>query len=389
MKKTQLIYENDSYCAEFEATVLSCTENDGRYDVVLDRTAFFPEGGGQAADKGTIDGILVLDVQINDGVVIHSLESVCPIGKTVTGKLDWQTRFTRMQRHSGEHILSGTVHSLFGYNNVGFHMSETGMKIDFDGPLTQSDIDRVEKEVNFAVWKNLKVTAFYPTDEEIKNIQYRSKLDNIENLRLVEIEGVDCCACCAPHVARTGEVGLVKIIDSMPVKGGIRLTVLAGYEALCDYSMLNTLNKQLMKTLSVSREAVADAAKRQTELIDTLRHEKGELSNRLAWRELSLVKVNNSAYAFSENLSYEELIHCANMLSDERVELALLFSKNDDDGYIYLVSSRERDVREIVKELNNTFDGRGGGKSNYAQGRVVCDSTEKLKSFAEKCLNGQ
>ena len=298
MKKTQLIYENDSYCAEFEATVLSCIENNGRYDVVLDRTAFFPEGGGQAADKGTIDGILVLDVQINDGVVIHSLESVCPIGKTVIGKLDWQTRFTRMQRHSGEHILSGTVHSLFGYNNVGFHMSETGMKIDFDGPLTQSDIDRVEKEVNFAVWKNLKVTAFYPTDEEIKNIEYRSKLDNIENLRLVEIEGVDCCACCAPHVARTGEIGLVKIIDSMPVKGGIRLTVLAGYEALCDYSMLNTLNKQLMKTLSVTREAVSDAAKRQTELIDTLRHEKGELSNRLAWRELSLVKVNNSAYAF-------------------------------------------------------------------------------------------
>jgi len=388
MKKTELIYENDSYCAEFEATVLSCTENNGRYDVVLDRTAFFPEGGGQAADKGTIDGILVLDVQINDGVVIHSLERVCPIGKTVTGKLDWQTRFTRMQRHSGEHILSGTVHSLFGYNNVGFHMSETGMKIDFDGPLTQSDIDRVEEEVNFAVWKNLKVTAFYPTDEEIKNIEYRSKLDNIENLRLVEIEGVDCCACCAPHVARTGEVGLVKIIDSMPVKGGIRLTVLAGYEALCDYSMLNTLNKQLMKTLSVTREAVSDAAKRQTELIDTLRHEKGELSNRLAWRELSLVNVNNSAYAFSENSSYDELIYCANKLADEGVETSLLFSKNDDDGYIYLISSRERDVREIVKRLNTTFNGRGGGKPNYAQGRVICDSIEKLKSFAENCLNG-
>ncbi|MBR3870754.1 MAG: hypothetical protein IKJ17_04560 [Clostridia bacterium] len=387
MKKTELIYENDSYCAEFEATVLSCIENDGRYDVVLDRTAFFPEGGGQAADKGTIDGILVLDVQVNDGVVIHTVESVCPIGKKVTGKIDWQTRFTRMQRHSGEHILSGTVHSLFGYNNVGFHMSETGMKIDFDGPLTQPDIDRVEKEVNFAVWKNLKVTAFYPTDEEIKNIEYRSKLDNIENLRLVEIEGVDCCACCAPHVARTGEVGLVKIIDSMPVKGGIRLTVLAGYEALCDYSMLNTLNKQLMKTLSVTREAVSNAAKRQTELIDTLRHEKGELSNRLAWRELSVVKVNNSAYAFSENSSYDELIYCANKLADEGVETSLLFSKNDDDGYIYLISSRERDVREIVKRLNTTFNGRGGGKPNYAQGRVVCDSTEKLKSFAENCLN--
>ena len=386
MKKTELIYENDSYCAEFEATVLSCTENNGRYDVVLDRTAFFPEGGGQAADKGTIDGILVLDVQINDGVVIHTIESVCPIGKKVTGKIDWQTRFTRMQRHSGEHILSGTVHSLFGYNNVGFHMSETGMKIDFDGPLAQSDIDRVEKEVNFAVWKNLKVTAFYPTDEEIKNIEYRSKLDNIENLRLVEIEGVDCCACCAPHVARTGEVGLVKIIDSMPVKGGIRLTVLAGYEALCDYSMLNTLNKQLMKTLSVTREAVSDAAKRPTELIDTLRHEKGELSNRLAWRELSLVKVNNSAYAFSENSSYDELIYCANKLADEGVETSLLFSKNDDDGYIYLISSRERDVREIVKRINTTFNGRGGGKSNYAQGRIICDSIEKLKSFAEELL---
>ncbi len=383
---TEKLYEKDSYCYEFEATVISCAENGGAYDVVLDRTAFFPEGGGQAPDKGTIDGEEVIDVQISDGVVIHKIATAFSCGEKVTGWIDWPLRFCRMQRHSGEHILSGIVHSLFGYNNVGFHMSESEMTVDFDGALTQSDIERTEKEVNFTLWKNLAITAFYPTDEEAQRISYRSKLENIENLRLVMVEGIDCCACCAPHVAKTGEIGLVKIIDATPNKGGTRLTVLAGYEALRDYSMLNYSNKQMMKTLSVSREAVSDAAKRQVELADSLRRENKELLCRLAWSELSPVRVNNSAYAFSENLSYDELRHCANMLSGEGADIALLFSKSDGESYIYVVSSHRYDIRPIVKKLNDAFEGKGGGKQNYAQGKVLSDSIEKLKTFAEALL---
>ncbi|MBR5543804.1 MAG: hypothetical protein IKU65_06900 [Oscillospiraceae bacterium] len=382
---TERLYEKDSYCREFEATVVSCEKNGDLYDVVLDRTAFFPEGGGQYADKGTVDGIAVEDVQIHNGIVVHKMPCALECGRKVTGRIDWEIRFCRMQRHSGEHILSGVVHSLFGYNNVGFHMSEREMTVDFDGVFSPGDIENVEKAVNSVVWKNLKITISYPTDDEEKTVSYRSKLENIENLRLVTIEDTDCCACCAPHVSRTGEIGIVKVIDSTPNKGGTRLTVLAGATALHDYSELNRANKQMMKTLSVPREDVSAAAERQVELVSSLRYENQELAKRLAWSELSVIKINSSAISFAENLSYEELRHCSNMLMEQGCEVCLLFSTNDRENYIYVVSG-VRDIRAIVKSLNDTFDGKGGGKPNYAQGKIVSGSTETIRTFAEEIL---
>ncbi len=383
---TELLYLKNAYCDEFEATVISCEKSGEGYDVVLDATAFFPEGGGQASDEGTIDGIPVLDVQMRDGVVVHKVNSPLEVGEKVSGRLNFALRFSRMQRHSGEHILSGIVHSLYGYNNVGFHMSDVEMTVDFDGVLTASDLKRVEKEVNFTLWKNLDITVSFPTAEEEKAFFYRSKLENIKNLRLVTIEGVDCCACCAPHVAKTGEIGLVKIIDATPNKGGTRLTVLAGEVALSDYARLNSASKAMMKTLSVSREDVADAAKRQVDLVSALRFENRELSKRLAWSELAPREVDSSAYAFSKNLSYDELCHCANMLSAEGKEVSLLFSSDDDKNYIYVISSASIDVRPMVKSLNGAFDGRGGGKPNYAQGKIVSDSVEEIEKFVKEIL---
>ena len=383
---TERIYEKNAYCSEFEATLISCTEKDGLYDVVLDKTAFFPEGGGQAPDKGTIDGVAVLDVQIRDGVICHTTEKPIECGKRAVGKIDFALRFSRMQRHSGEHVLSGIVHSLYGYNNVGFHMSEVEMTVDFDGVLSPEDVERVEKEVNFTLWKNLEIKPFFPTDEEAEKIPYRSKLDITENLRLVEIDGVDVCACCAPHVAKTGEVGIVKIIDATPNKGGTRLTVLAGEVALGDYARLNLANKQMMKTLSVSRFDVADAAERQVELVASLRYENEQLSNRLAWSELSPIEISGAKIAFSEKLSYDELRFCSNMLTDEGSEINFLFSTDDGENYIYVISSQVRNVRAIVKGLNDAFDGRGGGRDNYAQGKIICRETKKIEAFVKEIL---
>ncbi len=383
---TERLYEKNQYMSEFSAEVISCTENNGLYGVVLDKTAFFPEGGGQAPDKGTIDGVSVVDVQMNDGVILHKVNSPFKVGQIVSGKIDFPLRFSRMQRHSGEHILSGIVHKRFGYNNVGFHMSETEMTVDFDGVLTQSDIEATEKEVNFTVWKNLEIKAFFPTDEETQSIEYRSKLENIENLRLVTIEGVDCCACCAPHVARTGEIGLVKIIDATPNKGGTRLTVLAGEVAISDYARLNLATKQMMKTLSVSRDEVADSAKRQVDLVGALRYENEELKCRLAWSELKPKKVNGATLAFCEKLSYEELRYCSNKLSEGGSELNFLFSSEDGENYIYVISSTNRDIKPIVKSVNDALDGRGGGKGNFAQGKIVSDSTEEIENFLKEIL---
>ena len=379
---TERLYEKDAYCREFTANVLSCDFENGFYNIVLDKTAFFPEGGGQAPDKGILNGIEVLDVQIHDGVIIHKTNEKINAGDKVCGKLDWETRFRRMQNHSGEHILSGTVHALFGYNNVGFHMSKNEMTVDFDGMLKADDIARVEEITNSVIYRNLPIDISYPAHEEAVQLQYRSKLDITENLRLVTIGDVDCCACCAPHVARTGEVGVVKVIDFTPNKGGTRLTVKAGADAFSDYAMLNRQTKSLMKTLSVSRELVSDAAEKQLELINSLRYENGELRKRLAWSELSPICYDACTVAFEKNLTYDELRHCANKLLEGEVRVCLLFSTDDGENYIYIISGKDADIRPAVKALNDAFAGKGGGKPNYAQGKIT-GSEEKIKEFVQ------
>ncbi len=380
---TERLYENDAYCREFTAEVLSCEFENGFYNIVLDKTAFFPEGGGQAPDGGTLNGFPVSDVQISDGLIIHKINEKIDVGEKVRGKIDWETRFRRMQNHSGEHILSGTVHSLFGYNNVGFHMSKAEMTVDFDGVLKAEDIATVEKITNSVVYRNLSIEISYPTPEEAATIQYRSKLDITEHLRLVTVGDVDCCACCAPHVAKTGEVGVVKVVDFTPNKGGTRLTVKAGADAFADYSMLNRQSKSLMKTLSVSRELVSDAAQKQLELINALRYENSELRKKLAWSELSPIRYDACTAAFAKKLTYDELRHCANKFLESDARICLLFSTDDEKNYIYIISSSDADIRPTVKALNDAFNGKGGGKPNYAQGKIA-GSEEKIKEFVKK-----
>lgn len=382
---TQKIYEIDSYCREFAAVVKSCTLNDGAYDVVLNRTAFFPEGGGQAADLGFINDAKVLDVQIKDDIITHKVESAFEVGSEVTGKIDWELRFARMQSHTGEHIVSGIVNSIYGYTNIGFHMSEAVMTVDFSGPLTQEDIDRVELQSNLAVYKNASVTATYPSKAELEKAEYRSKLDLTEGVRLVTIDGVDCCACCAPHLGTTGEVGLIKIISCTPYKQGTRIEMIAGINAYKDYAELNASNKALMGMLSVPRYSVKDAVVKQAELIQTLRSENQAMSRKLALYELQPVEMGDCAYAISANLSYDELRYCANSLTEKGFNTCVLLSKTDE-GYIYTVGSSNRDVRDIVKELNSLFNGKGGGKPDYAQGKIASGAEDEIKAAVEKML---
>lgn len=382
---TEKIYENDSYCREFNAVVESCTLNDGAYDVVLNRTAFFPEGGGQAPDLGFINDVKVLDVQIKDDVIIHKVESALEVGAEVTGKIDWDLRFSRMQSHTGEHIVSGIVNSIYGYSNTGFHMSESVMTVDFSGPLTQEDIEKIELESNLAVYKNASATATYPDGNELEKIHYRSKLDLTEGVRIVTIDGIDCCACCAPHVKATGEVGLIKIISCTPYKQGTRIEMIAGIHAYNDYVQLNSSNKALMGMLSVPRYNVKDAVTKQAELIQALRSDNQSMSRKLALYELQPTEVGDGVYAITADLSYDELRYCANALTEKGHSTCVLLSKNDE-GYIYTVSSSTTDVRTIVKELNETFNGKGGGKPDYAQGKIASAPEDDVKSAIEKLL---
>ncbi len=383
---TEKLYEQSAYLWEFTAKVLSCEKNGDSYAVVLDKTAFFPEGGGQGADKGTLNGVDVLDVQINDEIITHKTAEPIQVGAEVKGVLDRELRFARMQSHSAEHVVSGIVHSMFGYENTGFHMSEKIMTVDFSGPLTKEDITDIELRANKAVYANTKITAFFPTPEEAEKIQYRSKLEITEGLRLVTIEGVDCCACCAPHVGATGEIGLIKVIDFCPNKGGTRLEVVAGIFALEDYISLNSANKGFMKLFSAKRNEVEEAVSRQNDLVNELRGENSRLLKRLAIAELNPNEAGDSAYAFCEGLSYDELRHCSNYLLEKGVNVCVLLSETEPGSYIYVVSSEKTDVKPIVAELNLTFSGKGGGKPNYAQGKISAQGTAEIKTALEKIL---
>ena len=384
---TERLFEKDAYCRSFTAAVVSCEEKDGFFLVVLDKTAFFPEGGGQAPDKGTINGENVLDVQEKDGIVYHKTEKALETGAEVQCELDWDLRFSRMQSHSGEHIVSGVVHSLFGYDNVGFHMSEKTMTVDFSGPLTAEDIAKVELESNKAIYLNAPITASYPTKEELINTDYRSKIEPRDGIRLITIEGIDCCACCAPHPAFTGEIGVVKIIDYCPHKKGTRIEMVAGINAFYDYSALHTSNKQVMNLLSAKRDSIALSVEKLQETANNLKSENGKMSRKLALASLSPVTVNGSSYAISENMSYDDLRECANNLIQNGTRKCILLSSSDENSYIYVVSSAENDVRAIVNVLNSTFGGKGGGKDNYAQGKLSAPSDKELTPVIEEILN--
>ena len=227
---TEKLYEVDSYVQNFTAQVVSCTPVPGGFAVVLDRTAFFPEGGGQPCDTGRLGGARVLAVHTDGETITHTTDTPLTAGETVDGCLDWPARLDAMQQHTGEHILSGALHRLFGAENVGFHIGSPYVRMDTSIPLTQEQLAQAEAEANAAVRADTPVHCWVPDPETLARTDYRSKKELTGDVRLVEAGG-DCCACCGTHLTRTGEVGLIKIISFAHYKSGMRLAVACGQRA--------------------------------------------------------------------------------------------------------------------------------------------------------------
>ncbi len=379
------LFENDSYVKEFFATVTSCREKDGKYYITLDKTAFFPEGGGQAPDKGEIKGIPVIDVQEKGDEVIHTLAEPLALGEEVKGAIDWPLRFSRMQNHCAEHILSGVIHRLYGYNNVGFHMNDSLITFDVDGPLTAEDMERVEKEANRAVFENAPISVLYPTAEEFENIECRSKIELAEGVRLINVEGFDTCACCAPHPKRAGEIGLIKVVNFFPNKGGTRIEMLAGALALADYSYLHSAAKAIMKQLSAKRDELAQSVAKLGDDLAAARGEIKNLSEKLAAASLKTEKTERAIIGFTPDADFNSLRNIANGLTGEN-EYVALFSQNGENDYNYLVATKSGDVRELVKALNQAFSGKGGGKPDCAQGKLTASSPDNITEFIKTRL---
>ncbi len=377
---TVKLYEQDAYIKEFIARVESCEDAKGGYAVVLNQTAFFPEGGGQASDKGTLNGIEVLDVQLKEDTIVHTLATPLKVGEEVTGILDFETRFDRMQNHTGEHLLSGVIHTAFGYNNIGFHMNDQLVTLDVNGTLDASQIALAEATANGAVYQNRKVTATFPSEETLQTLEYRSKLELTNGVRIVEIEGYDTCACCAPHVKATGEIGMIKVIDFYPNKQGTRIEMVCGKRALADYQNLNKANKEIMGLLSAKREETPAKVKQEQETLQGVRAQFKNLSQKLAWAQLQSTSLGNHVIGFTPDGSYDELRYCVNRLQETHLGICALFSQNEQGEAIYIVASVKENTQDLVKEMNTALNGRGGGKPGFAQGKVGA-TQEQVKTW--------
>ena len=264
---TEKLYYKDAYLAEFSATVLACDAIDGGYRIVLDKTAFFPEEGGQYSDRGYIESARVSDVREESGVIYHLADSPMTVGESVTCKIDFDERYEKMQCHTAEHILSGLIHTHFALDNVGFHLGADYVTMDVSGVLERADLDRIEDLANAVVFANVAVTSEFPTPDELPTMNYRAKLDITENVRIVRIGEYDACACCAPHVARSGECGLIKILDFQKLRGGIRMFITAGRRALAYFRAMFTAAGEISQLLSVPKEEISDGVSKLAEAL--------------------------------------------------------------------------------------------------------------------------
>ena len=364
---TEKLYYSDGHLSRFTARVTSCEKEDGAWAVKLDRSAFFP-GGGQGADEGVLSDMKLLGLREEGEDIVHLTPAPLEPGALVEGRIDWPLRFSRMQGHSGEHILSGTVHRLFGYDNVGFHMGEEAITIDFSGELSREDLSRAELEANRAIWRDVPVRTLLPTPGELAAMDYRSKKELTGQVRIVEIEGVDLCACCAPHVSHSGEVGLLKIIDSMRHRGGTRLTLLCGEAALLDYEALHENNAAVSAALSAKRLETGGAIARVMAEQEERRAEFTKLKRELLQLKAAALRpTEGSICIFESDIDMITLRELVNAGSELAGKVCAGFAGTDGD-YKYIIGSRSVPLRARAKEINATIDGRGGGSDAMIQG---------------------
>lgn len=368
---TKRLYETDGHLADFSATVLSCIPAGKHFLVALDHTAFFPEGGGQAADTGILGGVRVVDVQLLGDEILHETELPLKSGATVTGQLDWEQRLRRMQNHTGEHLICGLIHTHFGLDNVGFHLGSDVVTVDVNGVLSWTQLLQIEWEANRAVAENVPVTVSFPDADVLPTLSYRSKLDLTEDVRVVTIEGYDRCACCAPHVSRTGEIGCIKILDSMHYKGGTRFYLLCGLDALADYNERLASVAMISKTLSAKQTEIADAVKRLLEERDAERHTSAGLRQQMLKLHLeSIAFPAGHVCLFEPFFDPNMLRRFVNEVIPQCEGVCIACSGSDVTGYHYILASRTIALGALRAPMHAALGGKGGGTDTMQQGSL-------------------
>lgn len=375
---TQKLFYENMYLQNFSATVTSCEQVREHWHITLDATAFYPEGGGQPGDTGYLGSVRVLDTHSQGDEIIHIAEGPVEPGEKIEGKIDWEPRFSRMQHHTGEHIVSGLIHRLYGYDNVGFHMGHDAVTLDLSGELSGADLEKVERLANEAVWKNLPVEISYPSPEALAALEYRSKKELSGAVRIVTVPEYDICACCGTHVQKTGEIGFIKLVNFQRYKGGVRIWMLCGGEALEDYTRKNKDVFAVSALLSAKPHEITEALERLLKERDGLKLDLGLLQDRLFEYKAAAIQPGDFTIQFEENLSPNELRKYCLALC-ERCETAAVFS-GEGLSWKYAIGSKKQDVRILGKAFNAAFSGKGGGKAGLIQGSATGDP-EAIKQF--------
>ena len=379
--KTNKLFYADTHLVEFSAVVVDCFEGKLGFEVELDQTAFYPEGGGQAADKGTLKGIEVLHVHEDGERVLHRMAQPLTVGETVQGRIDYAHRFDLMQQHTGEHIVSGIINSRYGYHNVGFHMGWESITIDFDGVIPPEELPELERLANEAIYRNIPLNIWTPSPEELPDVFYRTKRALPWPVRIVQVPGYDSCACCGLHVARTGEIGLIKLFSCVKFRNGSRIEMLCGKRAFDFLSRNYEQNRMVSGAFSSKLLETGEAAKKMNELLDTQKRRIAELETQ-SYRSLAAKCAGKGdTLVIREGLDSVGVRKLADLIADSCGGTAAVFSGSDGEAMSYCLIRKGGDLRSFNREMTSALDGRGGGKPECQMGTVRCTAEAILQHF--------
>ena len=378
--ETRKLYYEDCHLRRFTAQVMGCEKTGRGYEILLDATAFYPEGGGQACDLGTLGNVAVLDVRERGEQVVHLCDGPLPVGSTQEGIIDWERRFDQMQQHTGEHIISGIVHRRFGFDNVGFHVGAELLEVDFDGIIPQEALAEIEAEANRVIWQNLQLRCWYPSEEELPRVGYRTKRALPWPVRIVEIPGVDKCACCGVQVAMTGEVGLVKLLSCVKFHQGVRIQMVSGGRAMALLNKIYDQNRQVSQTFSAKPMETGEAAKAFSQRL-------AEAEYRASSLQKQIFDTLAAGYQNRGNVLHEqpgatpgELRELADRIAEHCGGTAFVYSSTGDRLNVCLISKTD-DLRAVGKALKECFSARGGGKPGTFQGTIQADKAALEEFF--------
>ena len=381
--QTEKLYYADAFLKEFTANVLECTDWKGKPAVILDRTAFYPEGGGQPADHGTINGVAVLDVHERDGVVFHIVEKPVENVENVLCRIDWNRRFDHMQQHSGEHIISGILCEMFHCDNVGFHMGADTVTIDYNADITWEQAMEAQRRANAVIAADVAAEITYPSPEELAALDYRSKKELSGQVRIVRFPTADCCACCGTHVLRAGQVGLVKILSCQKFRDGVRMEILCGNRALEFFDTVYDQNRAVAQALSVKMHATAAAVDRLQEELANTKHQAALLETQLFTQTAQTYASAGDVVVFQTPMQPASVRRLCDAVAKECGGLCAVFA-GENGQYNYALGRADgADISALVKSMNAALKGRGGGRNGFAQGTAAA-SQQEIEAFFQK-----